>query len=192
SVGLDLVEPGHREFHAQGLAVVEQAGHGVGENLVDFRPIDIADRCGALLVLTRRGGTRRRYRCIVCHWPLLQIANRNADQSCSPKRDSMSAAKASMTSAASLPVASTVMVVPGDAASIIRPMIEVPPTTSLPRMTRTAASNFSTVCTKRAEARACRPFLLQMVSTRTTAPSRNGGVSPVLGSAPGADSFICR
>ena len=32
-----------------------------------------------------------------------------------------------MTSAASLPVASTVIFVPGDAASIIRPMIEVPP-----------------------------------------------------------------
>src|SRR5215471_15911058 len=45
-------------------------------------------------------------------------------------------------------------------------MIEVPPTTSWPRLTFTSASNFSTVCTNLAEARACNPFLLQILSTR--------------------------
>ena len=78
-------------------------------------------------------------------------------QSSSPKRVSMSVAKASTTSAASRPVASTVIEVPGEAASIIRPMIEVPPTVSPPRMTRTSASNFSTSCTNFADARACSP-----------------------------------
>src|SRR5262245_46242146 len=48
----------------------------------------------------------------------------------------------------------------------MRPMIEVPPTVSWPRFTFTSASNFSTVCTNLAEARACRPFLLQISSTR--------------------------
>ena len=50
-----------------------------------------------------------------------------------------------MTAVASLPVASTVMVVPVAAPSIMSPMIEVPPTDSLPRVTRTAASKRSTV-----------------------------------------------
>src|SRR5487761_311371 len=93
-----------------------------------------------------------------------------ADQSASPKRESIKAAKASTTSVASRPVAATVIDVPGAAASIIRPMIEVPPTLSLQRVTRTSASNFSTVCTNLADARACRPFLLQMTKPRETAP----------------------
>ena len=52
---------------------------------------------------------------------------------------------ASMAAVASLPVASTVIVVPVAAPSIINPMIEVPPTVSLPRVTRMAASKRSTV-----------------------------------------------
>ncbi len=59
-----------------------------------------------------------------------------------------------MTSAARLPLALTEMDVPGAAASIIRPMIEVPPTVSPARVTVTSASNFSTVWTNFAEARA--------------------------------------
>ena len=62
------------------------------------------------------------------------------------------------------------MSVPQAAASDIRPMIEVPPTVSLQRVTRTSASNFSTVWTNLAEARACSPFSLQMRRTRTMAP----------------------
>ena len=74
-----------------------------------------------------------------------------------------------VTSFASLPVASTVMVAPGPAPSIMSPMIEVPPTTSCPRLTFTSASNFSTICTNFADARACNPLLLQISSTRVTA-----------------------
>ena len=77
--------------------------------------------------------------------------------SSSVNRPLTSAASASITSAACGPLASTVIVVPGPAASIIRPMIEVPPTVSSPRCTFTSASNFSTVCTNFAEARACSP-----------------------------------
>ena len=46
------------------------------------------------------------------------------------------------------------MVVPGPAESIISPMIELPPTDSLPRVTVTSASNSSTSFTNFAEARA--------------------------------------
>ena len=52
--------------------------------------------------------------------------------------------------------------VPVPAASIIRPMIDVPPTVSLPRVTQTSASNFSTSWTNFADARACRPRLLMI------------------------------
>src|SRR4029450_3432959 len=93
-------------------------------------------------------------------------ACRATPYSSSVTRPLTSAASASSTSAASRPLASTVIVVPGPAASIMRPMIEVPPTVSWPRLTFTSASNFSTVCTNLAEARACRPFLLQISSTR--------------------------
>src|ERR1700726_327863 len=91
------------------------------------------------------------------------------DQSRSVNLPLTSAANASITSFACLPVASTVMVVPGPAPSIMSPMIEVPPTTSCPRLTLTSASNFSTVCTNLADARACNPLLLQISSTRVTA-----------------------
>src|SRR5262245_29034979 len=96
------------------------------------------------------------------------LSPRGAEQpySCSVNRPLTSAASASTTSAACGPLASTVIVVPGPAASIIRPMIEVPPTTSWPRLTFTSQSNLSTVCTNFAEARACNPFLLQISSTR--------------------------
>src|SRR4029077_6838324 len=73
-----------------------------------------------------------------------------------------SAAIASTAACASGPFAETTTEVPGPAASIIRPMIEVPPTVSLPRVTQTSALNFSTICTNFAEARACRPRLLMI------------------------------
>jgi hypothetical protein len=50
--------------------------------------------------------------------------------SCSVNLPLTSAASASITSVACLPFASTVMLVPGPAASIIKPMMDVPPTTS--------------------------------------------------------------
>ena len=49
--------------------------------------------------------------------------------------------------------------------------MEVPPTTSLPRFTFTSASNFSTICTNLADARACKPFLLQIWTTRVMGAS---------------------
>src|SRR3954464_6166708 len=60
-------------------------------------------------------------------------------------------------------------------------MIEVPPTVSWPRVTVTSESNFSTVCTNLAEARACRPFLLTIGISRARAPSgmTAGGQSSV-------------
>src|SRR5262249_46036132 len=94
--------------------------------------------------------------------------------SSSVNRPLTSASSASTTSAASRPLASTVIVVPGPAASIISPMIEVPPTTSWPRFTFTSASNFSTICTNFAEARACKPFLLQISSTRMMGAASDG------------------
>ena len=51
-----------------------------------------------------------------------------------------------------MPMALMVMVIPGPAASIMSPMIEVPPTVSWPRVTVMAASNCSAVCTNFAEA----------------------------------------
>ena len=48
---------------------------------------------------------------------------------------------------------------PCDAASIINPMIEVPPTLMPSLVTVMATLKVSTVCTNRAEARACSPFL---------------------------------
>src|SRR5262245_52033533 len=94
--------------------------------------------------------------------------------SSSVNRPLTSASSASTTSAASRPLASTVIVVPRPAASIISPMIEVPPTTSWPRFTFTSASNFSTICTNFAEARACKPFLLQISSTRMMGAASDG------------------
>jgi hypothetical protein len=58
-------------------------------------------------------------------------------------------------------------------------MTEVPPTVSLPRFTFTSASNFSTVCTNLADARACRPFLLQISSTRMIGAAADKEVPPV-------------
>src|SRR5262249_38531459 len=104
------------------------------------------------------------------------LSRRGADRpySSSVNRPLTSAANASTTSGASRPLASTVIVVPGPAASIISPMIEVPPTTSWPRLTFTSASNFSTVCTNFADARACNPFLLQISSTRVMGAAPDG------------------
>src|SRR5205085_7794554 len=65
--------------------------------------------------------------------------------SSSPNRVDTSASSAAITSCASGPIAVTVIEVPIPAASIIRPMIESPPTLSSLRETRTVASNFSTV-----------------------------------------------
>src|ERR1700694_1640910 len=71
---------------------------------------------------------------------------------------------ASTAACASGPIAETVMDVPGPADSIISPMIEVPPTVSLPFVTQTSALKRSTICTNLADARACRPRLLMMGS----------------------------
>src|SRR5262249_8582382 len=117
-----------------------------------------------------------------------RLNRRDERYSSSVKRPLTSAASASMTSAASRPLASTVMVVPGPAESIISPMIEVPPTTSWPRLTFTSASNFSTVCTNLAEARACNPFLLQILSTRLIGAWPGGSSAE---DSPAA-SLICR
>ena len=74
-------------------------------------------------------------------------------------------------------VASTVIEEPGAAASIIRPMIEVPPTVSLQRRThRTSASNFSTVCTNLADARGVQAFLVADGQNTDDGPRR----APVL------------
>src|SRR6516164_10251271 len=70
-----------------------------------------------------------------------------------------------MASRASGPVAETLIVVPGPAASIISPMIEVPPTVSLPRVTQTSALKRSTIWTNFADARACSPRLLMIRSS---------------------------
>jgi hypothetical protein len=61
---------------------------------------------------------------------------------------------------------------PMPAPSIINPMMESPETVSSPRFTVIAALslNFSTTPTNLAEARACRPFSLQIFITRVTAP----------------------
>src|SRR5690606_4843295 len=58
---------------------------------------------------------------------------------------------------------------PRAAASMRRPMIESPETVCPSRVTQAAASCASTVSTNFAEARACRPFSLTMVSLRETA-----------------------
>src|SRR5690606_4661384 len=76
---------------------------------------------------------------------------------------------ASSASRACLPVASTNMVEPGPAPSIIRPMMESPATEVPSLMTLMEASKHSAVRTKRAEARACRPLRLTMVSCWATA-----------------------
>ena len=81
--------------------------------------------------------------------------------------------------------------VPGPADSIISPMIEVPPTVSLPRVTQTSALKRSTIWTNFAEARACRPRLLMIGSSREIAP---GGIArPGVVFEDGASSsLICR
>ena len=84
-----------------------------------------------------------------------------------------------MAASASGPIAETTMEVPGPADSIISPMIEVPPTVSLPLVTQTSALKRSTICTNFAEARACRPRLLMMGSSRDTAPVGNTGPGTV-------------
>ena len=61
-------------------------------------------------------------------------------QSSSPKPSATSLQSASTATAASLPTALIVIRAPGPAASIISPMIEVPPTVSWPRVTVMAAS----------------------------------------------------
>src|SRR5690349_19740589 len=54
---------------------------------------------------------------------------------------------------------------PWPAASIISPMIEVPPTVWPSRITRTVASKLSAHLTNLAEARACRPLRLRIVTS---------------------------
>src|ERR1700736_5628277 len=93
---------------------------------------------------------------------------------------------ASTAACASGPIAETTIDVPGPAASIIRPMIEVPPTVSPPRVTQTCALKRSTAWTNFAEARAFRPRLLMIRSSLEIAPAG----TPV--PACGASSLICR
>ena len=57
-------------------------------------------------------------------------------------------------------------------------------------VTRTSASKRSTVWTNLAEARACRPRLLQISTVRTTVPGRGSGVAG--GSSVPRGSLICR
>src|SRR6476646_9186892 len=96
---------------------------------------------------------------------------------------------ARMAASASGPAAETMMVVPGPADSIIKPMIEVPPTVSLPRVTQTSALKRSTIWTNFAEARACRPRLLMIGISRDIAPGGTAG--PVVFSGKAPSSLIC-
>src|SRR4029453_3854979 len=82
----------------------------------------------------------------------------------SPKPASTRATRASMASGPSGPSASSTITVPGPAASIIRPIMDVPSTVWPSRMTRTCASKVSAHLTNLAEARACIPLRLQMVT----------------------------
>src|SRR5262249_48994027 len=82
----------------------------------------------------------------------------------SPKPDSTRATRASMASGPSGPSASSTSTVPGPAAKAIRLMIEVPPTACLSFRTRTVASKPSAHLTNLAEARACRPLRLRIVT----------------------------
>ena len=70
-----------------------------------------------------------------------------------------------MASGASGPSASMEITEPGLAASIISPMIDVPPTVCPSRATRTVASKLSAHFTNLAEARACSPLRLRIVTS---------------------------
>src|SRR5690606_31229114 len=82
----------------------------------------------------------------------------------SSKPELTSAVMASSASRACRPVAWTRMVAPGPAPSIMSPMMELPATVVPSRTTWISASKHSAVRTKRADARACRPLRLTMVS----------------------------
>src|SRR6185437_14112091 len=103
---------------------------------------------------------------------------------------STSSVIATIAASASGPSAETIIVVPGAAASIISPMIERPPTVSLPRVTQTSEMKRSTVWTNFAEARACSPRLLMIRSSLETAPP--GTLGPGIFSAGASSSVICR
>src|ERR1700726_471463 len=91
--------------------------------------------------------------------------------------------RALMAASASGPVAETTIEVPGPADSIISPMMEVPPTVSLPFVTQTSALTGSTVWANCAEARAGRPRLLMMGISRDTAPDGTLGPCSISGDA---------
>ena len=59
---------------------------------------------------------------------------------------------------------------PWPAASIINPMIDVPPTVWPSRLTRTFAVKPEAQRTNCAEARACRPFLLGIITSAKKTP----------------------
>ena len=82
----------------------------------------------------------------------------------------MSRASAVTAASASRPLAVSSMTAPGAAASIISPMIEEPETSAPFLRTRISASNCTAVLTKRAAARACSPFWLQIVAIRRAFP----------------------
>src|SRR5882724_8329826 len=96
---------------------------------------------------------------------------------------------ASIAACASGPIAETTIDVPGPADSIISPMIDVPPTVSPPLVTHTSALKRSTICTNFADARAWRPRLLIIGSSRETAPAGTVGPGTLSGDA---SSLICR
>src|SRR5215470_17611949 len=75
------------------------------------------------------------------------------------------------------------MTAPWLAASIIRPMIDVPPTVCPSRVPRTRASNSSAHLTNLAEARAWRPLRLRMVTSAHGLSLRSTVLAMALGLA---------
>src|SRR5690606_37458215 len=95
----------------------------------------------------------------------LQRKSRDRSHS-SPNLFSTSSVSAASAVRASGPDAETEMVDPVAAASIIRPMIEIPETSFSPFVTTTSASNCSTHLTNLAAARACNPLAFRMTRSR--------------------------
>src|SRR5262245_25021963 len=116
---------------------------------------------------------------------------RTSDYSSSPNLVVTSVVSASIASRASGPVAETITLEPGPADSIINPMIELPPTVSLLRVTVMSALKRSTICTNFADARACRPRLLVMGISLTIA-SPEDDAFPAAWPSPPEVSLICR
>src|SRR5690606_35850852 len=95
-------------------------------------------------------------------------------------RVAISCAIASMAASASGPLAVTRMEQPGLAASIMRPMIDVPPTLMPSFSTEMVARNESASCTNLADALACSPRWLTIGRSRAIAPSVSGPSTPLI------------